>query len=200
MKQQIKDIADIRSGYQFRGRVEPADDANVKVIQIKDIDDGFNICFSDLVSVRMDNPDPHFLKSGDVLFLSRGHRLFATVISEAAPDIIASGYFYVLQPDVDRVRPAFLAWTINQPVFQESLKSLIGGTHMPLISKTNFQDLTITLPSLAVQDQILTLQHYVDHEQELTTSLLNKRRELTQAVARELLTGRLATKDTCDDE
>lgn len=200
MKQQIKEIAALRSGYQFRGRVEPADDANVKVIQIKDIDDRLNVRYSDLVSVHMDNPEPHILKSGDVLFLSRGHRLFATVISDAVPNIIATGYFYVLQPDVDRVRPAFLAWTINQPDFQESLKPCIGGTHMPLISKTNFQDLTISLPSLAVQDQILTLQQYVDHEQDLTTALLKKRGELAQAVARDLLNGRLAIKDTSDGE
>lgn len=200
MKQKLRQLADIRSGYQFRGKVVAADDANVQVIQIKDIDDRLNVRYSDLVSVRMENPEPHFLKSGDILFLSRGHRLFATVISDSDPNIIASGYFYVLQPDVDRLRSAFLAWAINQPGFQESLKPYIGGTHMPLISKTNFQDLTITLPSLAVQDQILTLQQHVDREQELTTTLLKRRGELAQAVACDLLNGRLANKDGSDGE
>jgi hypothetical protein len=170
------------------------------VVQIKDIDDKLNVRYADLVPVHMENPEPHFLETGDVLFLSRGHRLFATVISEEAENIIATGYFYVLQPDKGRIRSEFLAWYLNQADFQESLKPFTLGTHMPLISKTNFQDLTIQLPPLAVQDQILTLQQHVDQEQVLAAALLKKRAELAQAVARNLLSGRSATQETSDAE
>lgn len=200
MKQQIRQLAEIRSGYQFRGKVEAADKANVKVIQIKDIDERHNIRYPDLVPVWLDNPETHQLEPGDVLFLSRGHRLFATVISGAVPNTIATGYFYVLRPNRHRVRPEFLGWALNQPEFQESLRPYTRGTHMPLISKTNFQDLIILLPPLAVQDQILQLQQYVDREQELTATLLQKRAALAQAVARDLQTGRLAIKGTPDAE
>ena len=91
MKQRIGDIAEIRTGYQFRGKVETAEDANVAVIQIKDIDDRLNIRVPDLVPVRVDNPEPYLVSQGDVLFLSRGHRQYAAVVSDAVKNTIASG-------------------------------------------------------------------------------------------------------------
>lgn len=203
IKKQIKDIAEIRSGYQFRGKVEASDDPNVAVIQIKDLGDRLNarpgelitIQLDDLVRVRLENPQPHFVKLGDVLFLSRGQRQIAAVISEPVTDTIATGYFFVLRPDIRKVRPAYLAWYINQAEFQEMLRPLSRGTHMPLVSKTDFQELTITLPPLAVQEQILQIQNLFDRERELTSILQQKRWELAQAISRLLLTGQLRTKE-----
>ena len=39
----LGDIAEIRAGYQFREKVAAAKDANVAVIQIKDIDENHEI-------------------------------------------------------------------------------------------------------------------------------------------------------------
>jgi hypothetical protein len=203
IKKQIKDIAEIRSGYQFRGKVEASDDPNVAVIQIKDLGDRLNvrpgemitIQLDDLVRVRLENPEPHFVRSGDVLFLSRGQRQIAVVISEPVTATIATGYFFVLRPDTNKVRPGFLAWFINQAEFQEMLRPLSRGTHMPLVSKSDFQDLLITLPPLAVQEKILELQNLFDRERELTSALQHKRGELVQAISRLLLTGQLKTKE-----
>jgi restriction endonuclease S subunit len=195
MKKRIRDIAEIRTGYQFRGKVEPAEDANVAVIQIKDIDDRLNVRLDDLLPVRVDNPEPYLVSQGDVLFLSRGHRQYAAMISESVKDTIATGYFFILHPDERRIRPEFLAWSINQPEFQDALRPFTRGSHMPLVSKTDFQDLTILLPSMAVQDRILALNQLVDRERDLTAALQQKRGELVQAVSRDLLTGRLRIED-----
>ena len=158
MKKRIRDIAEIRTGYHFRGKVEAADDANVAVIQIKDIDDRLKVQVHDLLPVRLDNPDPYLVSQGDVLFLSRGHRQYATTISEPVRNTVATGYFFILRPDQFMVRSEFLAWSINQPEFQDSLRPFTRGSHMPLVSRSDFQDLTITLPAMAVQDRILALQ------------------------------------------
>jgi hypothetical protein len=195
MKQRIRDIAEVRTGYQFRGKVEAAEDANVAVIQIKDIDDRLNLRVYDLLAVRVDNPDPYLVSQGDVLFLSRGYRLYAAVVSDALTNTIATGYFFILHPDEKRVRPEFLAWSINQPDFQDALRPFTRGSHMPLVSKADFQDLTIVLPSMAVQDRILTLNRLVDRERELMAALQQKRGELIQAVSRGLLTGRIRIED-----
>ena len=76
-RESIKYVAEIRSGYQFRGKVEPSGDPNVAVIQIKDLSDRLGtspgetieIQLSDLIQVRLENPTPHFLKPGDVVTL-----------------------------------------------------------------------------------------------------------------------------------
>ena len=195
MKKRIRDIAEIRTGYQFRGKVEAADDANVAVIQIKDIDDRLKVRVEDLLPVKLDNPEPYLVTQGDVLFLSRGHRQYAALVSEPVRNTVATGYFFILHPDQDMTRSDFLAWSINQPAFQDSLRPFTRGSHMPLVSRSDFQDLTITLPAMAVQDRILALQQLIDRERELTTALQMKRGKLVEAISRELLTGRLRIKD-----
>ena len=114
MKKRIRDIAEIRTGYQFRGKVEAAEDANVAVIQIKDIDDRLNVCLDDLLPVRVDNPEPYVVSKGDVLFLSRGHRQYAAMISDAVADTIATGYFFILHPD-ERRDPSRVPGLVHQP-------------------------------------------------------------------------------------
>lgn len=195
MTKKIRDIAEIRTGYQFRGKVEAADDANVALIQIKDIDDRLNVRFVDLLHVKLDNPEPYLVTQGDVLFLSRGHRQYAASVSEPVRNTVATGYFFILHPNQDLIRPDFLTWSINQPEFQDSLRPVTRGSNMPLISKSDFQNLTISLPAIAVQDKILALQQLIDRELELTTDIQRKRGKLVEAVSRELLTGRLKIKD-----
>jgi restriction endonuclease S subunit len=196
MKKRIRDIAEICTGYQFRGKVEAAEESNVAVIQIKDIDDRLKLRVEGLLPVRVDNPEPYLVSQGDVLFLSRGHRQYATVVSDAVTNqTIATGFFFIVHPHERQVRSDFLAWSINQPDFQDALRPFTRGSHMPIVSKADFQDLTILLPSLAVQDRILALQRLLDRERELTAVLQQKRGELVRGVSRELLTGRLKLED-----
>jgi hypothetical protein len=195
MKKRMRDIAEIRTGYQFRGKVEAADDANVAVIQIKDVDDRLKVRVEDLLPVKLDNPEPYLVTQGDVLFLSRGHRQYAATVSEPVRNTVATGYFFILSPDITLVRPDFLAWSINRTEFQDAVRPYTRGTHMPLVSKSDFQDLTITLPAMAVQDRILALQQLTDRERELTTALQLKRGKLVEAISRDLLNGRLKIKD-----
>jgi restriction endonuclease S subunit len=195
LKKRIRDIAEIRTGFQFRGKVEVADDANVALIQIKDIDDRLKVQLQDLLPVKLDNPEPYLVTQGDVLFLSRGHRQYAAPVSEPVRNTVATGYFFILHPNQDMIRSDFLAWSINQPEFQDALRPFTRGSHMPLVSKSDFQDLTIGLPTMAVQDRILALQQLIDRERELTTDLQLKRGKLVGAISRELLAGRLKIKD-----
>ena len=195
MKKRLKSIAEIRTGYQFRGKVSADEDANVAVIQIKDIDERLSVRFDDLVSVKMDKPEPYLVSQGDVLFLSRGHRLYAALISEPVQDTVATGYFFILHPNQRLVRSDFLAWYMNQPDFQDGLRPFLRGSHMPLISKSDFQNLTIKVPPLAVQQRILQLRHLSDREQELASALQQKKAELVEAISRKLMLGQLKAKD-----
>lgn len=194
MKKRLKSIAEIRTGYQFRGKVSADEDANVAVIQIKDIDGRLSVHLDDLVPVRMEKPEPYLVSQGDVLFLSRGHRLYAALISEPVQDTVATGYFFILRPNDRLVRSDFLAWYMNQPDFQDGLRPFLRGSHMPLISKSDFQNLTIKVPPLAVQQRILQLQHLSDREQ-LASVLQQKKAELVEAISRKLMLGQLKAKD-----
>ena len=155
----------------------------VKVIQIKDITDQHRIRTDDLVTVKLDRPKQYVTQAGDVLFLPRGHRLFAAPVIEAPPATIATGYFFIVRPNVENVLGPYLAWYLNQPVFQEQLRPLIRGSHMPLVAKGDFQELAIALPPLDVQRKIVRLNDLMDEERRLVDRLQEKRAELMRTLA-----------------
>lgn len=187
MKKRIRDIAELRVGYLFRGRVKPDPKGSVRVVQIKDVDADRRIDVAKLDRVTLDNPELHLVESGDVLFLSRGHRLYGTVVPQVKPNTIATGYFFILRPKATTVLPEYLAWSLNQPDFQESLKPFHRGSHIPMVSRTDVADLKIHVPPLEVQRQVLLLNELLDRERHLTAVIQEKRSLLVQAVSHRLM-------------
>ncbi len=179
----IGEIANIQAGYQFRGKVEPDPDGNVATIQIKDIEDRRRLNPDTVDRIAFDKPYEQYLVSrDDILFLSRGHRQFAIPIEDDLTDTIASGYFYILRLRTDRIRPAYLAWYINQPPFQGQLAPHVQGTHMPFVSQSAFQDLIVPVPPLAVQDTVVALASLAEQEQSILAQLASKRAALIQSM------------------
>jgi len=191
-KLKLKDIADFRIGYQFRGKVKTDPAGKVRVIQIKDIDAELRVHVSDLVAVNIDRPEPYITRQGDVLFLSRGHRLYSVVVPEVDPNTIATGYFFILRPKGQVVLPEFLAWSMNQPDFHERLRPFHRGSHMPMIAKTDVENMQMDVPPMDVQRQILALNELLDEERRLSASILEKRTALIQTALRKLM---LTNKD-----
>jgi restriction endonuclease S subunit len=200
MRKRLGDIAEIRTGYLFRGRVEAMPDSNVVVIQIKDVDEHFKIHTDDLTPVRLDNPQPHLLEPGDVLFLARGQRQYAAVVPPLHEKTIATGYFLVLRLKFEIVDPEFLAWYLNHQEFQAALKPLVSGTHMPFVSKSLFQDLPIRIPPLDVQQRISTLHNLATYEKQLSESLASKRQLLVQAIATQLMNTKHSASELFDEQ
>ena len=187
MKKRLLDIAKFRMGYQFRGKVKPDPTGIVRVVQIKDIDPDLRIRVADLTPVSLDRPEPYRIQADDVLFLGRGHRLYAVLVPEVAPNTIATSYFFILRPNPRVMLPAYLAWSLNQPDFQESLRPFHRGSHVPMISRADVEELRIEAPPLAVQRQILGLNNLCDRERRLCAALVEKRRLLAWAVSRKLI-------------
>lgn len=53
MKLEIKDIADIQLGYQFRKKIEPVTDGTHAIIQMRDFDDNYKLNKSNLSRVKL---------------------------------------------------------------------------------------------------------------------------------------------------
>jgi hypothetical protein len=184
MKRKLKDIAHIETGYHFRGKVEPDPEGRLRVVQIKDIDADRQLHADDLINVRFEgSPEKYLLGQGDVLFLARGREPFAALVSEPLKNTIATGYFFILRPKADNVEPGYLAWYINQQPFQAPLRSLLQGTHMPVVTRADIQDLSIELPPVATQKMIVALDALQRRERQLLRALEEKRSQLVQAIS-----------------
>ena len=180
----LKDIADIQIGFQLSTKIEPVQDGTHKIIQIKDIDNNRNIIPDSIYKI---NPkrlvDRYLVNKNDVLFLSRGHRNFATAIDIPMKNTIAAGHFFILKFDTAKILPEYLAWYINQPPAQKFLKSMAKrGSHMPIIGKSEFEQLKVDIPPLQVQEKIVKLSKLLQREDELLEKIKEKRGQIVQSI------------------
>lgn len=194
MKSRLAKITDIRNGYQFREKVVPVELSGgkeetlppgvLRVIQIKDIDDDRRLHTDDLTPVQIDiDREKYEARQGDVLFLSRGNRLFATAITEPLRDAVATGYFFILRPSTDKLLARYLAWYINQPPFQAALRACTKGTQQPLVARKDIEDLEVEIPPLATQETIVSLDDLRVKESQLVAAIQEKRNQLIQSLS-----------------
>ena len=187
MKTKISDIADIQVGYQFRKRLHPQPDGSHCVIQAADIDeaDGHRLLVRQLVRLTPDRDAAKWeVSDGDVIFLSRGRRNFATMIENLPQGCraLTAGHFHILRRKANSVAPEYLVWAINAPAAQAYIRSAARGSAMPFISKDVFAELEIDLPPLHVQERIVRLHSLSLHEQRLMQRLQQKRAEIVKKV------------------
>ena len=184
----VSHIAEISSGYQFRGRVQPDAAGNVAVLQVKDLKDGDMLPRIDraaLATVHFEkDPSKYLLEPGDVLFLSRGHRVFAAAIGDVPANVIIPNYFYRLRPkrSAGSVLPEYLAWYLNSPKAQAQIKLVHAGSHMPVVALNDFNDLLIEVPPVAVQKSIVAVASLARREQQLLRELLELKQRLIDHV------------------
>ncbi len=177
MKLKIKDIADIKIGYQFRKKIKTEPDGSHAIIQMRDFDENKNLNYKELSWVKLaELPDKYLVGKDDVLFLSRGHSNFAYPITDPLESTIAASYFFILKVRADKVLPEYLAWCINQSPAQKQLHSSARrGTHMPLVPKSAFENLKVHIPDIKTQKSIVELNRLLDKENELIRKLQEKR-------------------------
>ncbi len=183
----LADVARIDSGYHFRGRIENSPEGPVAVIQTKDFTDDLKLIPAGLVRVTPETKlDPYTVGSGDVLFLSRGQRPWAVAVGELPMTCIVPSSFYILRVDSARILSGYLAWFLNQPKTLTALRSIMRGSNIPFISKTDLMELPLPLPSLATQHEIVTLNQLSEHEQNLLRELAGRKKTLIDTVCMKL--------------
>lgn len=184
MKIKIKEIVDIKIGYQFRKKIEPVSNGLYKVIQIRDFDENLQLRYDNLYRVVLDDfPEKHSVSKGDVLFLSRGHKNWAAPILVPLENTLAVSHFFILKIKSDIILPEYLAWYINQPPAQEFLyHNARRGSNIPLVPKSAFENLEIHLPDLATQKKIVELNRLFEKERSLVDELQKKRNILIRSV------------------
>src|SRR3972149_2762823 len=185
MKKKITEVADIQLGYQFRKKIEPVGDGTHWVIQIRDFNESHLLNKEALSRVRIDKPSEQYLiHQGDVLFLSRGHRNWAAAIVDDLKDTVAVSHFFVIKRKNATILPEYLACYINQSPAQEYLHNIARrGTHMPLVTLSAFKGLTVEVPDMATQHQIVELSRLMERENKLLAELQGKRLLLINTIS-----------------
>ena len=177
MWMRLGDLAEVTTGYSFRGKVLPDKDGDLTVLQIKDLNTDGRIDASDALRIRGDRVyDKHLLRAGDVLFQSRGMQNPAALLDEPLKAVAALGV-HIIRPRPDVLLPAFLVWYLNQPRTQKLLRDLSRGSTVPFIAKDDAMDFHVPVPPLAIQQQVIAVDHLRRQEQCLAARLDELRKE-----------------------
>lgn len=179
----IRDLAQIRAGYQTRKGVQDTPDGSHALLQIRDFnEERTKIDLKNLARVVPGQiNEEQVLQDGDVIFLAKGAKNFSYVPKGLPEPALAASYFFILRPG-RRVAPAYLAWFLNL----ESTKRLLSRysstlAHMPVVRRDVLESVEVPLPNLETQRKIVELAALTDEQQQLLTDLAEKQKILATA-------------------
>lgn len=197
----LGDIADIRTGFTFREKVEEVlVGGNVHVAQIKDVRSAWEqtntalLQASQLPMITWEGKDNAFVSPGTVLLPSRGSKggyFRASCLISGHPSelpVVVSSQFLVITPK-QGILPEFLCWSLNRPEMQHWISEGAGsqGTSLVMLNAKLAKELELAIPNLSTQQKILHLNELWEKEQQLTQTLLNNRETMLQGMFQHLL-------------
>jgi len=177
VKCRLKEVAELRTGFSFRGRIERDPAGSVNVLQMKDFDETKRILPEMMVRVSGQGIDERqFLRAGDVVFQSRGQTNFAAVVPQRMPPTILAAPMILIRCEEARLDPSFAAWALNEASERGDLASLAAGTSVKIISKSSLEDFEVPVPPLHVQREIATVVHLAQQEEALAIDIAHRRK------------------------
>jgi restriction endonuclease S subunit len=180
----LPDVCTIHSGYTARGRLEDTDDGGVLTIQLGDISADGIIHPERLTRVQLEGlPDRYFVRTGDVVFRSRGERNTASVLDDRLREpALAVLPLLVLRPKIDVVMPEYLAWAINQPPAQRHFDLAARGTNIRMIPRSSLDDLNLEIPDIETQAKIVAIDALAEQERALALLIAETRRRMLSMI------------------
>jgi hypothetical protein len=176
----LADACTIHTGYTARGRLEPAAAGGVLAIQLRDISPEGIVDPERLTRVQLEGlAERYFVRTGDVVFRSRGERNTASALDERLQEpALAVLPLMVLRPKRDVVTPEYLAWAINQPPAQRHFDSAARGTNIRMIPRSSLDDLELDVPDIETQGKIVVVDALAERERELAQLAADTRRKM----------------------
>lgn len=171
-------LKEMFSGYSFRSKVEHNTNGDLAVIQMKDLENDYQLIGENLTWISSGIvPEKYLLRQGDVLFLSKGANNKALVFDQPIKAVAAS-VFFVLRPDPNQIIPEYLAWYINQRETQKYIEENRAGTYIPNVNKSTVLGISIKLPPIYKQELIAKIVNASGRELKLMQRLMNKKQIL----------------------
>ncbi len=191
----IIEICNIRAGTSFPRKPKHSENGDYWVLESFCLDVAGNINFADLVHVSSHDmrPPSMSLRTNDILIRSKGAKHQAILFNEPAAQqcICPTSYFLVLTvTQFELVIPEFLVWLLNQPQYQQALSGLAGGATVKHLTKTRLTTLTLDIPPLDKQQQILSLAGLIQQETALIAEIAALRHEYYLSTTSTFLEGK----------
>ena len=182
----LEDCAEVLPGFSIQGRIAHDPEGTHQLLLTRHLRAGVPYEYSAKDELRISpgrEATLYELRVDDVLFMSRGTLNRAWVLESIPDRTLAPVSFYVIRPRKD-VDGAYLAWYLNQPPAQAAIDAIRTGAGTPLVQRSAFQELEVTLPPLTVQRDVAALGALLARERELRKSLTDATERLHAAIGR----------------
>ena len=188
----LKEIADIKAGYPFRGKIPEVAGSGVVAVQMKDITAQNEIHWASCIHTELTGKrEPSYLHPGDILVAARGNHHYAVLFHDEMPQAriqaVAAPHFFVIRLRFNDVLPGYLAWFLNQRPCQSYLEQNAEGTLTKSIRRSVLENVTVALPELPKQCAIIDLANTLGQEKKIVEQLLRNNERLMNTVADNLL-------------
>jgi restriction endonuclease S subunit len=189
--QPLASIADIKTGLSLRGAAvaDPLGDATL--VQMKDVDPFDGVTWENVIRINTEGRrNLDWLQENDILFVGRGSRFFAVHVKNVAKYSLASPHFYVIRvAQKVKILPEFLVWYLNSQISQKFYAANQEGSALPYISRKTLDSLSVPLPELEKQHQIVKLYGSLQKQQKLMEELLECKNIYINKIIEKSLTG-----------
>lgn len=176
---QLNAVADVRIGFSIRTRGANLTQGPVRVCQPRSITAGphINVENSDYTDPASIDPD-HFLRSGDLIFRTRGSRFEAALYEDDGVPTIAAAPLVVVRIRVPTLQPRYLQWFVNNdPQICSQIERLaVGAATIPSLRRSDIAALEIPVPPAEIQNKIIAASQLVDRQ----CAILQRLAELTE--------------------
>ena len=189
MWRELGEIAQVSSGYPFRGKVISDPDGELVVLQAKELSELASLPperlaeFVPILAVRVpseDSHEKHMLQGDDVLVQVRGTQFKAVVFPGSYPAIAAQGVA-ILRPG-GSILANYLCWALNHPKTTEGLRAVAGGSNIPFLSMRALTGFRVPVPPLDVQLKVVAADEIRRSHQAAARRLLDLNERIVDAV------------------
>ncbi|GGE55829.1 hypothetical protein GCM10011517_24330 [Actibacterium pelagium] len=187
----LGELAEIKSGYLFKGALPVDPSGDVAVVQIKDLQARESIAWSKCARVAKGRMmDEARLRRGMLIFSAKGTRNFAWHIDVEPEFAVANSLFHVFTIRSEQIDPAFLAWQINQPKAQAWLENASAGVTVRNIKISALKHLPIIIPPIEEQLKVAAYESAAMAEKRALMALIANREKEMRALAATILSGK----------
>jgi restriction endonuclease S subunit len=182
----LNDIATIRTGLVLSRKKAALDDPeqySYKQITLKSFSNSVTLqsdYFDDFVSIeKIDNK--YLSQAGDIIVRLREPNTAVYIDAESAGLVVPS-LFAIVSVDEPNINNTFLAYYLNSMGVKKVLERELKGTTIPMIKIKDLAELTLHLPSLNVQQNIVDLMLLSEKEITLLERLKEEKQRYSQAI------------------
>lgn len=180
----LNEVANISAGYSFRGKIEEQVGTGIYAIQMKDVSEERGLNRDTVVETSLPSKRaPDWLQAGDILFIARGSRIFATLYDGSFETAVASPHFFVIRMTNQNALPEFIVWQLNQMPARRYFDKEAEGSVAKSVKRTSLDRTPISLPSLQRQQTILKLHKNIYAQKLIHRELIINADKLMKDVA-----------------